>query len=246
VTAVRIDGQYRILTLGDGSELSTKALLVATGVSYRLLDVPGAESLTGAGIYYGSSLDDANSCRDEDVYIVGAGNSAGQAAVYFSALARQVVMLVRGSSLSATMSQYLIDQIAATPNIRVETNARVIGCGGEDRLDCISVEYGDGRTEQRQVSSLFVFIGAVPRTDWLADLVQRDKNGFILTGPDLVHDGKRPTGWSLDRDPYLLEASVPGIFCAGDVRHQSIKRVASAVGEGSIAVQFTHQYLAQA
>jgi thioredoxin reductase (NADPH) len=246
VTAVRIDGQYRILTLGDGSELSTKALLVATGVSYRLLDVPGAEALTGAGIYYGSSLDDANACRDEDVYIVGAGNSAGQAAVYFSQLARQVVMLVRGASLSATMSQYLIDQISATPNIRVETNARIIACGGQERLDCISIEYSDGRTEQQQASSLFVFIGAVPRTDWLADLVQRDKNGFILTGPDLVHEGKRPPGWSLDRDPYLLEASVPGIFCAGDVRHQSIKRVASAVGEGSIAVQFTHQYLAQA
>jgi thioredoxin reductase (NADPH) len=246
VTAVRIDGQYRILTLSDGSELSTKALLVATGVSYRLLDVPGAEALTGAGIYYGSSLDDANACRDEDVYIVGAGNSAGQAAVYFSQLARQVVMLVRGPSLSATMSQYLIDQISATANIRVENNARVVACGGQERLDCISIEYADGRTEQQQASSLFVFIGAVPRTDWLADLVQRDKNGFILTGPDLVHDGKRPAGWSLDRDPYLLEASVPGIFCAGDVRHQSIKRVASAVGEGSIAVQFTHQYLAQA
>ena len=246
VTHVRVEGQYRILTLGDGSELSTKALLVATGVSYRLLDVPGAEALTGAGIYYGASTDEATACADEEVFVVGAGNSAGQAAMHFSQFARQVVMLVRGSSLGATMSQYLIDQIEATPNICVETNARVVACGGTDRLDCINIEYGDGRTEQKQASSLFVFIGAVPRTDWLADLVQRDQHGFILTGPDLVSGGKRPAGWSLDRDPYLLEASVPGVFCAGDVRHQSIKRVASAVGEGSIAVQFTHQYLAQA
>ncbi len=247
VTRVRVDGTYRILTLADGSELSTKALLVATGVSYRLLDVEGADALTGAGIYYGASTAEASSCgADEAVYIIGGGNSAGQAAVHFAEYAREVIILVRGPGLDQTMSQYLIDQIAHTPNIRVESRTRVVGVAGTDRLESITVECADGRSEPRPATSLFVFIGAVPRTEWLADTVQRDQFGFILTGADLLHDGKRPTGWPLDRDPYLLEASVPGIFCAGDVRHASIKRVASAVGEGSIAVQFTHQYLADA
>jgi thioredoxin reductase (NADPH) len=247
VRSVRVDGAYRILTLGDGSELSSKALLVATGVSYRYLDVPGATPLTGAGIYYGASTAEASSCDSDDhVYVVGAGNSAGQAAVQLSQYASTVTMLVRGEGLGATMSQYLIDQIAATPNIRVETCTCVVGVCGEERLEKITVQCSDGTSEERAASSLFVFIGAVPRTDWLGDVVQRDQHGFIVTGPDLVRDGQRPQHWPLDRDPYLLEASVPGIFCAGDVRHQSIKRVASAVGEGSIAVQFTHQYLAQA
>jgi thioredoxin reductase (NADPH) len=247
VKSVRIDGPYRILALADGSEISSKAMLVATGVSYRYLDVPGAASLTGAGIYYGASTVEASSCgREDSVFVIGAGNSAGQAAVQLAEYVDRVTMLVRGKSLGATMSQYLIDQIAATPNIRVETCTKVTACGGNGRLDCITVECSDGRQEVRQATSVFVFIGAVPRTDWLGTTVQRDPHGFILTGPDLVRDGKRPAGWPLDRDPYLLEASVPGIFVAGDVRSQSIKRVASAVGEGSIAVQFTHQYLAQA
>jgi thioredoxin reductase (NADPH) len=247
VKSVRVDSTYRILTLADGNEISSKALLVATGVSYRYLDVPGATALTGAGIYYGASTAEASSCDAEDhVYVVGAGNSAGQAAVQLAQYASRVSMLVRGESLTATMSQYLIDQIAATPNIQVETRTCVLSCGGTDRLDCITVQCADGTQQQRTATSLFVFIGAVPRTDWLDDVVQRDQHGFIMTGPDLMRDGKRPAHWPLDRDPYLLEASVPGIFCAGDVRHQSIKRVASAVGEGSIAVQFTHQYLAQA
>jgi thioredoxin reductase (NADPH) len=247
VKTVRVEGPYRILTLGDGSEISSKAMLVATGVSYRYLDVPGANELTGAGIYYGASTVEASSCgRDDHVYVVGAGNSAGQAAVQLAEYANLVTMLVRGQGLTATMSQYLIDQIAATPNIRVETCTKVIACGGSERLECITLECQDGTQQQRPTTSMFVFIGAVPRTDWLGTTVMRDQHGFILTGPDLVRDGKRPASWPLDRDPYLLEASVPGIFCAGDVRYQSIKRVASAVGEGSIAVQFTHQYLAQA
>ncbi len=246
VRKVRIEGQYRVLTLGDGSEISARVVVVATGVSYRMLDIPGAEALTGAGMYYGASTAEAINCRDEDVYIVGGGNSAGQAAMFFAQFARQVTILVRGSGLGATMSQYLVDQIAATPNIRVEPRTQVVSVTGNDHLECITVECADQQRQVRQTNSLFVFIGAAPRTDFLGDTVMRDKNGFIMTGPDLIVDGKRPPGWPLDRDPFLLEASVPGIFCAGDVRHQSIKRVASAVGEGSIAVQFTHQYLAQA
>ncbi|HSY82535.1 MAG TPA: FAD-dependent oxidoreductase [Gemmatimonadaceae bacterium] len=246
VRKVRIEGQYRVLTLGDGSEISARVVVVATGVSYRMLDIPGAEALTGAGMYYGASTAEAINCRDEDVYIVGGGNSAGQAAMFFAQFARQVTILVRGSGLGATMSQYLVDQIAATPNIRVEPRTQVVSVTGNDHLECITVECADQQRQIRQTNSLFVFIGAAPRTDFLGDTVMRDKNGFIMTGPDLIVDGKRPPGWPLDRDPFLLEASVPGIFCAGDVRHQSIKRVASAVGEGSIAVQFTHQYLAQA
>ena len=246
VRKVRIEGQYRVLTLGDGSEISARVIVVATGVSYRMLDIPGAEALTGAGMYYGASTAEAINCRDEDVYIVGGGNAAGQAAMFFAQFARQVTILVRGSGLGATMSQYLIDQIAATPNIRVEPRTQVVSVTGNDHLECITVECADQQRQIRQTNSLFVFIGAAPRTDFLGDTVMRDKNGFIMTGPDLIVNGKRPPGWPLDRDPFLLEASVPGIFCAGDVRHQSIKRVASAVGEGSIAVQFTHQYLAQA
>ena len=246
VKQVRIEGQYRVLTLGDGSEISARVVVVATGVSYRMLDIPGAEALTGAGMYYGASTAEAINCRDEDVYIVGGGNSAGQAAMFFAQFARQVTILVRGGGLGATMSQYLVDQIAATPNIRVEPRTQVVSVTGNDHLECITVECADQQRQVRQTNSLFVFIGAAPRTDFLGDTVMRDKNGFIMTGPDLIVDGKRPPGWPLDRDPFLLEASVPGIFCAGDVRHQSIKRVASAVGEGSIAVQFTHQYLAQA
>ncbi len=246
VRSVRVDGQYRVLTLGDGSELSARVLVVATGVSYRMLDIPGAEALTGAGMYYGASTAEAMSCRDEEVYIVGGGNSAGQAAVHFAQFAKQVTILVRGTGLSATMSQYLIDQISATPNIRVEPRTQVISVAGNEHLECVTIECADGQRQQRQCASLFVFIGAAPRTDWIGSTVVRDKKGFILTGSDLMVNGKRPAGWPLDRDPFLLEASVPGIFCAGDVRSQSIKRVASAVGEGSIAVQFTHQYLAEA
>ena len=246
VTRARIDGPYRVITLGDGSELVSRALLVATGVSYRKLDVPGADQLTGAGLYYGASQTEALSCRDEDVYIVGAGNSAGQAAMHFAQYARRVTILVRGAGLGESMSQYLIDQIRATDNIEVQLRTRVVEVGGDGHLETVTLEYADGTRRTAPASSVFVFIGAAPRTDWLAGVVERDEHGFILTGPDLLHEGKHPKGWTIKRDPYLLETNVPGIFVAGDVRHQSIKRCASAIGEGSIAVQFTHRYLAEA
>jgi len=242
--AVRIEGPSRMVKLSDGSELGCKVLLLATGVSYRKLGVPGAERLQGCGVYYGSALTEAMAAQDEDVYIVGGANSAGQAAMYFSKYARRVVMLVRGESLSASMSQYLIDQIKQTPNIMVETRTWVSELHGEARLEAISTHCGNtGQTEKVPANSLFVFIGAEPNTDWLSAVVERDERGFILTGNDLMRDGKRPQGWPLDRDPYLPETSVPGIFAVGDVRHGSVKRVASGVGEGSIAVQFIHQYL---
>jgi thioredoxin reductase (NADPH) len=247
VTAVRVDGPTRIVKLAGGNDIGSKVLLIATGVSYRKLDVPGAEPLQGCGVYYGSAMTQASSSKDEEVYIIGGANSAGQAAMYFSRYARRVVMLVRGESLSASMSQYLIDQIKRTPNIQVETRARVVEVHGDSRLEAISIHCGDsGQIERVSANSLFVFIGAEPNTDWLAGVVERDERGFILTGADLMRDGKRPRGWPLDRDPYLTETSVPGIFAAGDVRHGSVKRVASGVGEGAMAVQFIHQYLGAA
>jgi thioredoxin reductase (NADPH) len=243
-TAIRVEGPSRMIELADGSKLGCKVLLIATGVSYRKLDVPGAEQLQGSGVYYGSAMTEAMACKGEDVFIVGGANSAGQAAMYFSKYARRVVMLVRGPSLSATMSHYLIDEIKATATIEVETGAQVIEVHGNGRLEAITIRCGDsGQTDRVAANSLFVFIGAEPNTDWLAGVVERDERGFILTGRDLPGDGKRPKGWPLDRDPFLLETSVPGIFAAGDIRHGSVKRVASGVGEGSIAVQFIHEYL---
>lgn len=243
-TGVRVEGPSRIVTLADGNELGCKVLLLATGVSYRKLEVPGAERLQGRGVYYGSAMTEAMACKGEDVYIIGGANSAGQAAMYFSKYASRVIMLVRGDSLSASMSQYLIDQIKQTPNIVVETHAQVVEVHGDTRLEAISIHCSDsGQTEKAPAASLFVFIGAAPLTDWLSGVVARDARGFILTGSDLMRDGKRPQGWTPDRDPFLPETSVPGIFAVGDVRHGSVKRVASGVGEGSIAVQFIHQYL---
>ena len=213
----------------------------------RYLDVPGFAELSGAGIYYGAALTEARSCADQHVVVIGGANSAGQAAIYFSKYARRVVMLVRGDSLSASMSQYLIDQIKKTPNIQVEAHARVSEVHGDSRLEAISIHCGDsGQNDRVPANSLFVFIGAEPNTDWLAGVVERDERGFILTGADLMRDGKRPPGWPPDRDPYLTETSIPGIFAAGDVRHGSVKRVASGVGEGAMAVQFIHQYLGPA
>jgi thioredoxin reductase (NADPH) len=242
---VRSEGSYRTLVLGDGSEVSCHALLIATGVQWRKLDVPGIDNLQGAGVYYGAGSTEAMSCRNEDVYIVGGANSAGQAAMNFSRFAKRVVLLVRGRSLAATMSKYLIDDIGRTPNIDVQTEAQVVAVHGDQRLESISVSCAKtGSVDVLPTSSLFVFIGAEPRTDWLDGLVQRDAKGFVLTGPDLMKDGKRPQGWTPDRDPALLETSVPGVFAVGDVRHGSVKRVASSVGEGSIAVQLVHQYLA--
>jgi thioredoxin reductase (NADPH) len=246
--SVRVDGTYRVLTLSDGSEISSRVLLVATGVQYRKLGIPGSDELTGSGIYYGASLSEALSCEGEEIYIIGGGNSAGQAAAFFSRYARTVTIMVRGRTLGESMSQYLIDQIAAIPNVVVMTSTQLTAVAGDGHLETITIacEAPGGRSDRTMpASSVFVFIGAVPRTDWLGTGVARDEFGFIYTGPDIPRDGGKIPAWPLDRDPFLLETNVPGIFSAGDVRHQSVKRVASAVGEGSIAVQFTHRYLAE-
>lgn len=246
VKGVRIQDSYRIVQLADGSEISCHALLIATGVSYRRLNLPGADQLTGAGVYYGAAMTEALACSGEDVYLVGGANSAGQAAMYFSKYARKVFMLVRGDSLTKSMSQYLIDQIAATENIQVCTGCSVVEVKGDENLEAITIANSNtGTKDTVPAKSLFIFIGASPATDWLDGVVERDAQGFIFTGPDLIRDGKRPKGWNLERDPYLLETNVPGIFAAGDVRFGSVKRVASGVGEGSISVQFIHRYLAK-
>ena len=243
-TALRVDGGSKFVKLADGGEIGAKSLLIATGVTYRKLNVPGLEPLQGAGVYYGAAMTEAATCKDEDVFIVGGANSAGQAAMYFSKYARRVVMLVRGNSLAAGMSQYLVEQIKETSNIHVELNSEVTEAFGKDRLEAISILCASSGEMQRvPAASLFIFIGAAPQTEWLHGAVERDDKGFILTGADLLHSGKPPKSWSLEREPWLLEASVPGIFVAGDVRYRSIKRVASGVGEGANAVQFVHQYL---
>jgi thioredoxin reductase (NADPH) len=241
VSCIRSENQYRVVTMADGQEVTCHVCLLATGVDYCKLDVPGADKLSGAGVYYGAALTEAMSCKEEIVYIVGGANSAGQAAMHFSRYADHVHMLVRGKSLESSMSKYLIDQIEATPNITVETGTEVIGMGGDTHLECLTLRTPRGE-EARQASSLFIFIGAAPKTDWMPAELCRDSKGFILAGPDLKTQS--PKSWKLERDPYLLETSVPGIFVAGDVRFNSVKRCASAVGEGSIAIQFVHQYLA--
>ncbi len=241
---LRIDGQYRFIQMGDGREVSSHVVLLCPGVQYRKLDVPGAERLTGRGIYYGAALVEAASCKDEDVYVVGGANSAGQAALYFAKYAHKVMMLVRGQGLEATMSKYLIDEIGRTSNIVVRPGTQVLEAKGEEHLESLRLK-GPNCEQEVPASSLFVFIGAAPRTDWLPKELLRDEKGFLLAGPDLrVDGGKLPAQWREGREPFLLESSVPGVFVAGDVRHGSVKRVASAVGEGSIAVQFVHQYLA--
>ena len=246
VRSVRVEDRYRVVTLADGTELSGDVLLIATGVSYRKLDVPGVERLTGAGVYYGAAITEALSCRDDDVYVIGGANSAGQAAMYLSQYARSVTLLVRSDSLERSMSRYLIDEIEARDNIHVQLNSGVARVNGEQNLETVTIrETTSGKEDTVPAAGLFIFIGALPGTDWLDGIVKRDERGFILSGPDLMQDGKRPQGWRLDRDPYLLETNVPGMFVAGDVRHGSVKRVASGVGEGSIAVQFIHHYLSE-
>jgi len=246
VVAVRTESPYRFLKLGDGTEISCHALLIATGVQWRRLEAPGIDRLRGAGVYYGGGSTEALSCRGEIVYIIGGANSAGQAAMHFAKYAERVVIVVRGASLSSSMSQYLIDQIQETANIQVWPNAGVVEAHGDTRLQEISFLCSDtGKIERVKANAMFIFIGAMPRTDWLSDLLERDSHGFILTGPDLIREGQQPKGWILERDPFLLETNVPGIFAVGDVRHGSVKRVASGVGEGSVAVQFIHKYLSK-
>ena len=242
-TGLRIEGQYRFVELVDGREVSSHVVLLATGVYYRKLDIPGAERLTGRGIYYGAALVEALACKDEEVFVVGGANSAGQAALHFANFACKVTMLVRGNGLSATMSKYLIDEIERTSNIVLEAKTQVLEAIGEERLEGLRLLGPQGESVV-PASSLFVFIGAEPGTGWLPPCILRDEKGFILAGPDLRTEGKLPAAWKEPREPFLLESSVPGVFVAGDVRHGSVKRVASAVGEGSIAVQFVHQYLA--
>ncbi|HET7104003.1 MAG TPA: FAD-dependent oxidoreductase [Terracidiphilus sp.] len=240
---LRIDGQYRFIRMADGREVATHVVLLALGVQYRMLAVPGADRLTGRGIYYGAALVEAASCQDEEVFVVGGANSAGQAALHFAKYACKVTMLVRGHGLSASMSKYLIDEIARTSNIDVESGTQVVSVHGEERLEGLQLlgPQGEARVS---ASSLFVFIGAEPGVGWLPPQLARDEKGFLLAGPDLRVNGRLPESWHEPREPFLLESSVPGVFVAGDVRYGSVKRVASAVGEGSIAVQFAHQYLA--
>jgi thioredoxin reductase (NADPH) len=244
VTGMEVRGSGRVIHYGDGIELSAHAVILATGVSYRPLPAPGVAELTGSGVYYGSAATEAAACADTDVYIVGGANAAGQAAVYFSRYARSVTILVRGDSLERSMSYYLIQQLAEIANISVMTQTELAEAHGNGRLEALTLH--DRKTGADTVvpaSHLFVFIGAEPHTDWLGDTLARDGRGFIYTGTDLLVAGQRPRGWDRDRDPLYLESSVPGIFAAGDVRANSVKRVASAVGEGAMAVTLVHRYL---
>jgi thioredoxin reductase (NADPH) len=245
VVGVRIDGPYRIVQLADGSEVSCHALLIAAGVSYRRLDVPGVEALHGAGVYYGGALSEAIATRGERVFIVGGANSAGQAAIHFAKYARCVTMIVRGDDLAKSgMSRYLVDRIGDTPNIEVAFNSSVVEAIGEGRLHALRIANArTGGERTLEADDLFIFIGAKPYTTWLRDQVAVDGGGYVLTGPDVAGAARDAPRWPLKREPYLLETSVPGIFAAGDIRHQSIKRIASATGEGAMAIQFVHRYL---
>jgi len=244
VTGVRIEDKYRIVTLADGTELSCKAMVIASGVSVRKLEVPGAAKLAGAGIYYGAALTEAAYYRGENVHVVGGANSAGQGAMFFSRFASKVTMLVRGSSLEAGMSQYLVDQINSTANIEVLTDMEVTAVHGERSLESIDIrDRNTGEVRTVRTPAMFIFIGAAAHTGFVDGVVERNRTGFIVTGPNLFHGEDKLNKWPLKRDPYLLETCVPGIFAAGDVRQGAVRRVASAVGEGAIAVSFVHQYL---
>jgi thioredoxin reductase (NADPH) len=240
-----VQGEYRVVKLSTGQELVGHSVVIASGVQWRRLEIPGMDRLTGAGVYYGAANTEASSCKGEDVYIVGGANSAGQAAVHFSQYARSVRMLVRAESLSRSMSHYLVERIEAISNIKVEPHTEVIEVHGDDRLNGLTIRHHDTKkNERREAGALFIFIGAEPRTDWLDGTVCRDGKGFIITGTNLLRDGKRPPGWTLDRDPALLETNVPGVFAVGDVRYGAVRRVANSVGEGSIVLYFINQYLA--
>ena len=244
VTSLRVNGPARVVTFGAGAEVAAHAVVVATGVSYRALDVPGASVVSGSGLYYGSAATEVADCGDSDVYVVGGANSAGQAAAFLSRVAKSVTLVVRADALERSMSHYLVEQLRALGNVGVRLNTVVEACDGDGHLEGLTLrDTATGAVERVDTSHAFVFIGAQPRTDWLDGTLARDRRGFLLTGPDLVVDGRRPRGWPLDRDPWPLEASVPGVFVAGDVRADSVKRVASAVGEGAMAVTLAHRYL---
>ncbi|MFN0072182.1 MAG: FAD-dependent oxidoreductase [Chloroflexota bacterium] len=245
VVSVDLHGDYRVIRLASGEEVSCQALLIATGISYRTLEVPGADRLSGAGVYYGTAIPEALESQGRDVFLVGGGNSAGQAAMYLSQYARSVTILIRGESLASSMSRYLIAQIEATPSITVRSRTAVSEVLGAGHIEALKLtdEHLDA-DDTVTADALFIFAGASPRTEWVADVLERDDEGFILSGADVMRDGQPPRGWPLERDPYWLETSVAGIFVAGDVRHGSVKRIASAAGEGAMAVQLIHGHLA--
>jgi thioredoxin reductase (NADPH) len=244
VVEIKLDGHYKIVCLKGGQEVTAKAVLIATGVTLRELDAPGVKRLTGAGVYYGAALTEAMNYKDKHVFVVGGANSAGQGAMYFSRFSSKVTMLVRGRSLTNSMSQYLIDQIESQENIEVLTHTEITEVIGENQVK--EITYFNNQTGKETTvpaAALYIFIGAVPHTELVAGIVERNRAGFIPTGPDLIVDGKGPKGWNLKRTPFILETSVPGIFAAGDVRQGAVRRVASAVGYGAIAVSQVHQYL---
>jgi thioredoxin reductase (NADPH) len=242
-TGLRADGENRIVTLDDGTELATRAVLLCMGVSFRWLDVPGCNSLVGAGIYYGAATAEATACRGQDIYILGGGNAAGQAALLLAQFARRVVLLALEESVEETMSQYLVDRLRRLPNVEIRTHSTVSGVDGQHRLEEITIQnVKTGGTQRVRSDGLFVFIGATPRTEWLDNVVRRDQGGFILSGADVKCDLSQWPDWSLDREPYWLETSMPGVFVAGDVRKGSVKRLTAAAGEGAMAIQLVHQY----
>jgi thioredoxin reductase (NADPH) len=244
VVSLDVNGSARTVRFADGGTIDAHTVILATGVSYRQLGAPGLDDMTGRGVYYGSTLTEAAACTGQDIYIVGGANSAGQAAVYLAKHAKSVTILCRGVSLERSMSFYLIQQIREIGNISVRTCTEVIAAGGSDHLERLTLrDTSTGATETADAQWLFLFIGAAPLTDWLDGVVDRDERGFVVAGPDLSIEGDRPRGWELDRAPYHLETSVPGVFVAGDARAESAKRVASAVGEGAMAVMLVHRYL---